>query len=149
MSLIKDLVGGGLKGLADSAVSIIKQFKLSPEQAVEAEQKIKEFEIKAQEVENQLVISLEQESSKQLETVNATMREEAKSEKWAQWLWRPIIGFTFSAILINNYILLPYFKNKGMEMIVIPDTVFTAILVILGAASGMRGWEKVEKAKKS
>ena len=149
MSLIKDLVGGGLKGLADSAISIIKQFKLSPEQAVEAEQKIKEFEIKAQEVENQLVISLEQESSKQLETVNATMREEAKSEKWAQWLWRPIIGFTFSAILINNYILLPYFKNKGMEMIVIPDTVFTAILVILGAASGMRGWEKVEKAKKS
>lgn len=30
MSIFKDLIGGGIKGIADSAVSIIKQFKLSP-----------------------------------------------------------------------------------------------------------------------
>jgi hypothetical protein len=148
MSIFKDLIGGGIKGIADSAVSIIKQFKLSPEQAVEAEQKIKELENKAEEIKNTLIISLEQEASKQLETVNATMRAEAQSERWAQWAWRPFIGFTFCAILVNNYILLPYFKNKGMEIIIIPDNVWTAILVILGAASAGRGWEKVEKAKK-
>lgn len=148
MSVISDLLGGGLKGLASGAAEIIKTFKADPNKLVEAEQKIKELENKATEIANQLTIAVEQEYSKQLETVNATMREESKSEHWAQWLWRPTIGFTFCAILINNYILLPYLKNKGMEIIVIPDNVWTSILVILGAASAGRSWTSVEKAKK-
>jgi hypothetical protein len=80
-----------------------------------------------------------------INAVNATMQAEAKSEHWAQWLWRPVIGFTFAAVILNNYILLPYTK---LQPIVIPAEVWTAMLVILGASAATRGWEKVAKAQK-
>jgi len=34
-----------------------------------------------------------EEAIKQISEVNATMREETKSEHWMQWSWRPYIGF--------------------------------------------------------
>lgn len=80
-----------------------------------------------------------------INAVNATMQAEAKSEHWAQWLWRPVIGFTFAAVILNNYILMPYTK---LQPIVIPAEVWTAMLVILGASAATRGWEKVTKASK-
>lgn len=94
------------------------------------------------------LVELEKIYAQELETVNQTMREEAKSEHWMQWAWRPFIGFTFCAVLINNYILLPYFRKMGLEPIVIPSDVWTAILVILGAASAGRGFTQWQKAKK-
>src|SRR2546428_4752002 len=78
-------------------------------------------------------------------SVNATMQAEAKSEHWAQWVWRPTIGLSFSAVIVNNFILLPYFAKFGLQPIVIPDDVWTAMLVILGAAAATRGWQKVEE----
>ena len=75
--------------------------------------------------------------------VNATMQAEAKSEHWPQYSWRPTIGFTFAAILLNNYLLLPYLKSFGILPLEIPGTVWSAFLVILGAASAGRSWEKV------
>ncbi len=84
----------------------------------------------------------------QMETINKTMQEEAKSEHFMTYAWRPLIGFTFSAILINNFILVGYFKQYGVQTINIPGEVWNAILVILGAASAFRGWKSVEEAKK-
>lgn len=109
--------------------------------------KVEEIKAEVEKVVNENLVELEKVFAQELETVNQTMREESKSEHWAQWLWRPMIGFTFCAVLVNNYILLPYFKNKGMEVIVIPDNVWTAILVILGAASAGRGLTQWQKAK--
>jgi len=83
-----------------------------------------------------------------MESVNATMREEAKSEHWAQWLWRPCVGFTFCATIINNYILLPYFHAYGMQPITIPGELWSAMLVVLGVAAGTRGLEKWQNGKK-
>lgn len=83
----------------------------------------------------------------QLETVNATMREEAKSEHLLQWAWRPVVGLTFAAVIINNYILIPYFINYGLQSIDIPQGIWSAMLVVLGVAAGTRGIEKITKAK--
>lgn len=83
-----------------------------------------------------------------IESVNATMREEAKSEHWAQWLWRPMIGFTLAAVIINNYILMPYFQHS-LKSISIPSEVWSAMLVILGAAAATRGWKQIEEARKN
>lgn len=79
-----------------------------------------------------------------IQSINATMQAEAKSEKWPQYSWRPVIGFTFSAILVNNYILLTYLGHWGIKPIDIPGAVWSALLVILGAASAGRSWEKVK-----
>ena len=83
----------------------------------------------------------------QIESVNATMREEAKSEHWAQWLWRPCVGFTFCAVIINNFILIPYFISYGLQPIIIPEGIWSAILIILGVSAGTRGVEKIMRNK--
>ncbi|MBI5328868.1 MAG: hypothetical protein HZB80_11370 [Deltaproteobacteria bacterium] len=76
--------------------------------------------------------------------INQTMREEAKSEHWIQWSWRPLIGYTFALTIINNYVLMPYFK---LQPIIIPDGIWSAMLVVLGVAAGTRGLEKWQREK--
>ena len=84
----------------------------------------------------------------QIESVNATMREEAKSEHFLQWAWRPIIGLTFGLTILYNYIFIGFLIQFGFQSIEIPSEVWNSMLVILGAASAFRGWSKVEKEKK-
>lgn len=86
-------------------------------------------------------------SSRSQEAVNATMQAEAKSEHWLQWSWRPLIGYTFAGVIINNYILFTYFSKWGMEAIDIPSELWASMLVVLGVASATRGvmnWQKVK-----
>jgi len=40
-----------------------------------------------------------------IQSVNQTMQAEAKSEHWAQWLWRPYNGFLFGTTLFMVYAL--------------------------------------------
>lgn len=82
-----------------------------------------------------------------MESVNATMREEAKSEHWMQWSWRPTVGFTFSGVILNNYVLLPYLSPYGLQPLTIPGEVWSTMLIVLGVAAGTRGWEKIQRGK--
>jgi len=86
-------------------------------------------------------------STRQQEAVNATMQAEAKSEHWMQWSWRPTVGFTFAGVIINNYILLPYFASFGLKPLDIPEGIWSAMLVVLGVAAGTRGLQKWQKEK--
>lgn len=142
---LKTSIAESFKGILDGAADIISKFKADPTKVVEVHAEIEKLKIQTQLESEKISAQLEETFAKELETVNLTMREEAKSEHWMQWAWRPMIGFTFCAILVNNYILLPYFHKMGMEVIVIPDNVWSAILVILGVASAGRAamnWKK-------
>lgn len=113
-----------------------------------SEEEKAKFKLEAEKLlleENKLVA---EQLSAQMETINQTMREEAKAEHFMTYAWRPLIGFTFAAILINNFILVGYLKQYGVQVIDIPGEVWNAILVILGAASAFRGWKSVEESKK-
>lgn len=83
-----------------------------------------------------------------IKDINTTMQAEAKSDHWMQKSWRPVVGFTFAAVIINNYILLPYFSGLGLVPIEIPSGVWQAMLIVLGVAAGTRGLEKWEREKK-
>ena len=89
-------------------------------------------------------------ASRQQEAVNATMREEAKSEHWIQYSWRPLVGFTFIGVIINNFVLIPYTAALGLDIHVIdiPEGIWSAMLVILGVAAGTRGLAQWQKEKK-
>ncbi len=130
----------GDKGLIGSVMDVLKDTGVikDPMQQAEIQTKLMGMEI-------QLTNAL----SQQMETINATMREEAKSEHWMQWSWRPSIGFTFCAILLNNYVLLPYFARYGLQPVVMPGEMWVAILTILGAASAFRGYTKSIEARKN
>ena len=140
MIIWDDILKGvfGDKGLAGTVVDVLKSTGImtDPEQQLKIQQALNDYEVKMSDI-----------AAKQIESVNATMREETKSDHWIQFSWRPTIGFTFAAVIINNYILLPYFSKIGITPISIPAEMWTAILVILGAAAATRGWEKATRNK--
>ena len=128
----------GSKGLVGSVTDILKGAGIlkDPEAEFKAAQALMAFELETQKA-----------FTTQMESVNATMREEAKSDHWLQWSWRPVVGYTFSLTIINNYIIAPYFAKYGVLAVVIPGELWSAMLVVLGVAAGTRGLEKWQKAK--
>lgn len=73
--------------------------------------------------------------------VNTTMQAESRSEHWAQWAWRPYVGFCFGTTWFGNYFVLPLFK---LEPTTIPTEAWLAVGGILGVASWWRGKAKTE-----
>ncbi len=68
-----------------------------------------------------------------LAVVNTTMQQEAKSEKWAQWMWRPFNGFLFGPTVIYIYAVLP---SLGKDVPNVPQMVW----VFWGAVLGVTAW---------
>ena len=97
---------------------------------------------------NKLMIEEEKVLQSQMETINQTMREEAKSDKFIVYSWRPLVGYCFITLILNNFVLLPYFASYGLQPIVIPDGIWTAMLIVLVISAGTRGYEKITKAGK-
>lgn len=139
----------GLNPLSDAAVELVKDTvgkvvgnltdHYLPPSMTEAERA--QFAQKAQELALE-EIKLAQQS---MSSVNTTMQAEAKSEHWMQWAWRPTVGFTFAFVILNNYILIPYFY--WLKPVDIPMGVWNDMLIVLGVAAGTRGIQKIQEAK--
>lgn len=131
----------GEKGIVGSVTDLLKDVGVlkDPEAEAKVAAALKDYEL-----------MMQSELSKQMESVNATMRAEAASEKWPQYSWRPMVGFTFGGVIIANYILFPILAGFGMHIapVTMPGEIWNSMLVILGVAAGFRGWEKVEKTRK-
>jgi hypothetical protein len=84
-----------------------------------------------------------------LQAINATMQDESKSAHWLQWAWRPIFGITGAAVIVNNYILLPYLQAFGIKPIEIPDITWQVILAVVGVSALTRGGEKIAAVLKN
>lgn len=138
----KDLAEGALEGFGKTVKDAVGAFKADPTKLAELEQSLDMAQV-------QLAEKVEEAAAKALESVNATMREEAKSEHWMVWSWRPLFGFAGAGILINNYILLPYFSKVGVLPIPVPSDVWLMVMAVLGVAAWTRGQEKVERVKHS
>jgi hypothetical protein len=123
---------GAVEGFVSGVEKVIARFKADPTKILELESGIAQETIKFQ--------------TSVIQSVNATMQAEARSEHWAQWLWRPCFGFTACAVLINNYVLLPYLKPFGVQVIEIPSEVWIMIMAVLGVAAWTRGQEKIQRA---
>lgn len=142
MSFIKDVFSGGVEGLFGGVAQIIGKVKADPTKVMELEAEI--LKVKA-ELEGRIIVA----DSEARAAVNRAIEAEAKSEHWLVWTWRPTVGLTFAGTIINNYILFPYFANMGMQRVDIPETVWVAMLTVLGAAAYTRGQEKIERLKNS
>lgn len=128
----------GDKGLASGVMNVLEDTGIvkTPEDKQKAQEALYNYELQMRDKDNDVI-----------KAVNGTMQTEAKSEHWLQWSWRPLVGITFSGVIINNYILLPYFAKAGLQAITIPSEMWNAMLVILGVAAGTRGWEKIVSAQ--
>jgi len=81
--------------------------------------------------------------ARKLESVNATMRTEAQSERWPQYSWRPFNGFMFPVSVVLIYFVLPMAGEIVPE---VPQWVWAGWLSILGVATWDRGKEKRARA---
>jgi len=81
--------------------------------------------------------------SRRLESVNQTMREESRSERWPQYSWRPYNGFLYGTTIFFVYVVLPLCKVPVPD---VPQWVWIGWGAILGVTTWHRGKEKRIKA---
>lgn len=85
-----------------------------------------------------------------IESVNATMRSEAQSEKWPQYSWRPFWGFISAIAFLFVVVLCCFLAYKGVMMgkpealTMIPQLVFAfaGLFGIAGAILGVASWHR-------
>ncbi len=123
-----DTAKGAVEGLGKAVELAVGAFKENPTKVIEFQAAIEQAAMKY--------------AGEALTAINATMQAEAKSEHWMQWSWRPTFGFTACAILVNNYILLPYLSKFGIVPIAVPSEVWLMIMAVLGVAAWTRGRDK-------
>lgn len=124
-------IAGAVTGESDPKVALEK-IKTNGELQLKFNEAILDYELER-----------ERERSKQLETVNRTMREEGKSEKWPQYAWRPFNGFCYPTAVMLIYFILPLFDKAVPD---VPQWIWLGWLSILGVAVWDRGKEKRVKA---
>lgn len=65
---------------------------------------------------------------------------EANGKSWLQRNWRPLLMVVFMAILVNNWILVPYIP--GVQMLEFPAAFWALMTVGVGGYIGGRSYDK-------
>lgn len=103
-------------------------------------------------------VDLDKVAAQMMKSVNVTMREEAKSEHWVQYSWRPFWGFISGAcfgvvcVFVCALAWRAVFGGRPDAIAMIPQLVgaFTALFAIPGAILGVAAWHRgVEKRIKA
>lgn len=132
MAFWDDFLSSGIEGAAKGIGSLAKDLRsaITGKDTIPGDLQLKLEEIAAnlEEGENAVEIAT-------IESVNKTMREEAKSEHWMQWSWRPFVGFIFGFTFIGVYFVLPLMKLS-------PPTIPSEAWLMLGAVLGVASWHR-------
>lgn len=140
-SIIGMVAGDNAEEKAEKVVDIARTITGidEPESAMEALSRNPQTAILFQQAVMSYQLELAREDTKRIQAVNQTMQAEAKSEHWAQWLWRPFNGFMFGITLFWNYVI-----NETPADI--PQFVLMAWAAVLGVTAWHRGKEKIAAA---
>lgn len=133
--VVGKLIASGL-GLADASPEAIDAAVMDPANLLALRR------LESEERTTLLKLTIDAETA-QVQAVNATMQAESKSEHWAQWFWRPFIGFCFGVQVFGTYFVLPLAK---VPVPAVPESVWVAYLAVLGVASYFRGKQKLGDA---
>lgn len=100
---------------------------------------------KRAEFETKLRLALMQQESSFIEASRDIVVAEAQGESWLQRNWRPVTMLSFVAIIVNNYILVPWLLALGVETVAvleIPEGMWGLLTVGLGGYVVGRTLEK-------
>ncbi len=145
--ILKNVASGATGGFLSGVSDILKDVVADPTKKAEIMKKIEELHTSVQLKQIDESITQINADKEALNTVNATMQEEDKSEHFLTYSWRPIIGYTLAIILINNYVCYPYLHNYGVVILDIPTSVWITLGSILGVTAAGRTWEKIQALK--
>lgn len=143
MSIVGELMEGGVKGVLESLTKAFQVFKADATQSAQLEAAIVQAQISL------AVLTVQAEAAAQ-NAVNATMQAEAnaKQEHWIQWSWRPFNGYILgigSLLAVLFVIGASYLAvvEKDPNMLVQIPTIISAIAMVLaipGAVCGVTAW---------
>jgi hypothetical protein len=83
----------------------------------------------------------------EIEKLKASVIEAEMSGNWLQRSWRPILMMSLVVIVVNNYILFPYFPDTLM-MLDLPDELWNLLTIGVGGYVAGRSIEKAVKIYK-
>jgi len=143
MSLLSRIASLGIGEVMSSAGKLALDLRtaltgdLTPEQKTRLQDAAMELEKKAQDVQAEL-------TRLQAEIVLAESRG-----SWMQRSWRPILMLSIVAIIVNNYILFPYFSLFGLPatMLQLPEKLWSLMMIGVGGYVIGRSGEQIAKTK--
>jgi len=96
---------------------------------------------------NDVQTRLIQNEAQLIESRGKAVIAEAKGESWLQRNWRPMLMLSIVAIVVNNYLLLPYAGFFGLRapMLDLPTELFDLMTVGVGGYVIGRSGEKIAK----
>jgi hypothetical protein len=131
---LSKILGTGVKETVDSIGNAIDKIDKSDEK-LELQLKYKELLMKMEGA----CIDYE---SKLLESKSAIVQNEAKGESWLQRNWRPMLMCICMFIVLNNYVLVPYF---GIPVTVLDDHIWNMMELGIGGYVAGRSLEKISE----
>lgn len=138
MSGILDVLNP-VKLITDAAAGIIGKFVTDPNEKAQLQNQIANAQIELQQK------AMEYDAAF-VEAQKSVIIAEATGKSWMQNNWRPVLMFIFMAILTNNFILAPYIKAFGGNVVLleIPTQMWALLTVGVGGYIGARTYEKTK-----
>ncbi len=127
-------IASGLGSLAKDVRAAITG-ELSQEDKAKVEQRLLDLQGKAQDV-----------GQKLFEVQGDIVKAEAQGESWLQRNWRPVLMMSIVAIVVNNYIFVPYgsmFFPEKVRVLDLPPALWDLMKIGVGGYVVGRTGEKV------
>ena len=160
--VIATMFGGPMAGAVTKMIANTLGVEATPdaigaelERNPEALLKIKQLELDRFKVQVDLEKTGIEADSKTITEVNATMREESKSENWWTSAWRPYWGFVSATAFLALVIFVCYLAYRAITlkdsdaMTMIPQMIFafTGLFAIPGGILGVTAWHRGKKQR--
>lgn len=131
---LSKILGAGAKETIDSIGNTIDKIDKSDEKL--------EMQLKYKQLLMEMEGSYLNYESKLLESQSKIIESEAKGDSWLQRNWRPLLMLICMFIILNNYVLVPYF---GIPVAVLDDHIWTLMeMGVTGYVAG-RSLEKISE----
>lgn len=143
MSVVSELVSGGVKGILDSFTKAVQVFKADATQGAQLDAALDQAKA------DLLTLAMQVEEMT-IQSVNATIQAEvaAKQEHWLQWAWRPLNGMvlavgSFSTLMFVFYCAIVAIHYGRPDALTALPNIITAVGMVLsipGAVCGVTAW---------
>ena len=137
MGLLETIVGGGVGQLVKT---VFGTFKLSPEAKAEIDKQLEDHKFELEKLDRQYESKLLDAQTKEIEAAGANISAEAQSGDKFTSRARPTFLYICYVILINNYMLVPWFNRQSVDF---PEPLFWLMGTVMTGYVASRGWEKV------
>ena len=143
MSWISDIFSTGVDKAIDSTMNGLDNLFTSKEEKLLLRNEL-------QKAMNNLKTEMEAENTKQMTLQKEILLAEIGGENWLMRNWRPIAMLSFTFMLVNNYVLVPYgiAFGLGIPLVEINDGVFSMLELGFGGYIASLGGAKMISSSK-